>query len=114
MLDYRKPIQEMYTTMMNKMTTVCDIEKEEVENELFENKVDNEPIPQTLNGIKIHPKYTIEKQLLKYQILHPEAIPCGEMKNMSVYLTEDVYTIHTAVKWVELGKQVKASGIYLI
>ncbi|CAB1118156.1 unnamed protein product [Ectocarpus sp. CCAP 1310/34] len=80
------------------------------EKELQE-KVDKEPVPNTIAALKNHHKYVLGKKLLKFEALRPGAKAAGLVKGSKVYLKTDVATLRGASRWKKDALQVKKSEL---
>ncbi|CAM9525617.1 unnamed protein product [Ectocarpus fasciculatus] len=80
------------------------------EKELQE-KVDNEPVPNTIAALKNHHKYVLGKKLLKFEALRPGAKAAGLVKGSKVYLKADVATLRGASRWKKDALQVRKSEV---
>jgi xeroderma pigmentosum group C-complementing protein len=83
------------------------------ENEELLQAASNEAIPTSKAGFKTHPIYVIPSELGKTEALHPDAKQrvCGVFKGQLVYRRSDVSTLHTAKKWLYIGRKVRDSEL---
>eukprot|EP01130_Rhizamoeba_saxonica_P012080 TRINITY_DN5058_c0_g1_i3.p1 TRINITY_DN5058_c0_g1~~TRINITY_DN5058_c0_g1_i3.p1 ORF type:complete len:659 (-),score=131.40 TRINITY_DN5058_c0_g1_i3:58-2034(-) len=103
--------KEWIDSTIDVLSYPMDIDRDTAEKEEFSNMRQNEPIPTNQADFKKHPIFVLEKSLLKYQVIHPDAKPCSMFKKFPVYKRSDVCQISTKTKWVEKGKQVKEGEI---
>ncbi|CBN74451.1 conserved unknown protein [Ectocarpus siliculosus] len=82
-----------------------------IEEKELQEKVDNEPIPNTIAALKNHHKYVLGKKLLKFEALRPGAKAAGLVKGSKVYLKTDVATLRGASRWKKDALQVKKSEL---
>eukprot|EP00752_Nemacystus_decipiens_P004132 g3781.t1 len=80
------------------------------EKELQE-KVNKEPIPSTIAGLKNHHMYVLGKSLLKFEALRPGAKAAGLVKGSKVYLKSDVAKLRGASRWKKDSLQVRESEL---
>ena len=72
------------------------------------------PLPSTLSQYKFNPIYTLERDLLKYQAIHPADAPvAGSFREDRVYYRENVVELHTPENWLKEGRVIiKGSVVY--
>ncbi len=68
-------------------------------------RVDSMEIPKTMNAIKNHPRYCMERFVTKYQAIHPKE-PVGELHGEAIYLREHLHVLHTRDKWTREQREV--------
>ena len=64
------------------------------------------PLPNTLVGYQKHPLYCLEKQVGKYQVIHPPGL-VTKFKDQNVYLRSHLHNLHSIDKWLEKGRSIK-------
>lgn len=70
-----------------------------------------EPIPRSASALKAHPTYVRADHVPRYCALEPEAQPVGRSGDHDVYLRAHVVAVHSADKWVELGKELRPEHV---
>ncbi|KAF8378603.1 hypothetical protein HHK36_029951 [Tetracentron sinense] len=73
----------------------------------LETRALTEPLPTNQQAYKNHQLYAIERWLTKYQILHPKGPILGFCSGHPVYPRTCVQMLHTKLRWLREGLQVK-------
>jgi hypothetical protein len=74
----------------------------------------SEEMPTSLAAFKNHPKYVLEEQLKKFEVLHPRA-PLGSVKlkgqagETQVFSRSAVQLLHTKDRWIRAGRKLRRS-----
>lgn len=77
----------------------------------LETRALTEPLPTNQQAFKNHPLYAIERWLGKYQMLHPKGPVLGFCSGHPVYPRTCVQTLHTKIRWMREGLQVKPNEL---
>ena len=65
-------------------------------------------IPKSLPDFKDHPLYVLPKHLLKFQAIYPANVtPIGHFRNESIYLRDNLSTLHSRQTWLKFARIVK-------
>jgi xeroderma pigmentosum group C-complementing protein len=83
-----------------------NIQRNSEEDEELDRIAESEPIPKTLDSIKNHPLYVIEKHLKKYEAIYPMHPVLGQLAQHKVYSRSNVHTLHTKDRWIREMRQV--------
>ncbi|KAH8929315.1 Rad4-domain-containing protein [Atractiella rhizophila] len=78
-------------------------EKEDIE---LSQSARNAPMPSSLAGFKNHPLYVLERDLLRDQVLPPEANSIGSFRGIAVYPRTAVLSLKSAENWMREGMRV--------
>lgn len=77
----------------------------------LETRALTEPLPTNQQAYRNHHLYALEKWLSKYQILHPKGPILGFCSGHPVYPRTCVQVLHSKIRWLREGLQVKANEI---
>ena len=94
---------------------------DDYEDEYFDLRNEHEGIPDSLQDIKNHPFYVLEKDLRANQVLKPGAQQCGflRLRNKSnsllkVFPRKDVISCYSARHWYMQGRALKSGAKHLL
>ncbi|KAG9138484.1 hypothetical protein Leryth_012759 [Lithospermum erythrorhizon] len=88
-----------------------DTDAASIEDMELETRALTEPLPTNQQAYRNHPLYAIERWLGKYQQLHPRGPVLGLCSGHPVYPRTCVQTLHTKIRWLREGLQVKANEL---
>lgn len=69
-------------------------------------KAESESIPGRVADFKDHPLFVLEKDLLKYQFIHPR-ISLGKIKEYDIFARSSVHVLKSEQKWLQDQRQIK-------
>lgn len=75
----------------------------------LETRALTEPLPTNQQAYKNHHLYALERWLTKYQILHPKGPILGFCSGHPVYPRTSVQILHSKIRWLREGLQVRAN-----
>mmetsp|Transcript_24488 Transcript_24488/g.31815 ORF Transcript_24488/g.31815 Transcript_24488/m.31815 type:complete len:661 (-) Transcript_24488:81-2063(-) len=76
------------------------------EQEELDDITSKEAVPSSLQALKSHQIYCIEKHLKKYEVIYPRK-PVGFVKGQVVFLRKHIHTAKSQMQWRREGLQVK-------
>ena len=65
-------------------------------------------LPTTVSGFSFHPMYVLENKIKKTEVLHPQAVPCGEFRGVRIFFRQDLSQIKSEIAWTRQGRRVKS------
>lgn len=89
---------------------------DDYEEEYFDQRDENEGMPDNLQDLKNHPKYLLEKDLRNNQVLKPNSKECGYLnvgngkQILKVYDRKDVIDLKSAKQWYMEGRVLKVGS----
>jgi xeroderma pigmentosum group C-complementing protein len=90
------------------------LDRDQVEDAEFAQKEAREGLPSNVLDFKGHPYYALERHLRRHEVLHPRreagkvnAGTAARPKMEPVFRRQDVLSCKSAVKWYQLGREIK-------
>eukprot|EP00172_Hildenbrandia_rubra_P004297 Plantae.Rhodophyta-Hildenbrandia_rubra.ctg841.p1 GENE.Plantae.Rhodophyta-Hildenbrandia_rubra.ctg841~~Plantae.Rhodophyta-Hildenbrandia_rubra.ctg841.p1 ORF type:complete len:718 (+),score=142.61 Plantae.Rhodophyta-Hildenbrandia_rubra.ctg841:3-2156(+) len=65
----------------------------------FESLAADEGVPKTQTALKNHPRYVLEKHILKYEFIHPREPVLGKVGNSCIFPRSNLKLLHTRDRW---------------
>jgi len=105
----RRPDKKWYRDVNDLLNVGRKKAKEHLEicEESLETLRFDEPVPVSLNALKNHPLYCVERFLKKNECLHPKGDILGIVKGNLVYARKSVQTLKSERDWFKLGFTIK-------
>ncbi|CDO96072.1 unnamed protein product [Kluyveromyces dobzhanskii CBS 2104] len=114
-------LNEWYQEVIERLNKRSRNRIDDYEEEYFELRNEHEGIPDSLQDIKNHPFYVLEKDLRANQVLKSGAQHCGflRLRNKSnsllkVYSRKDVISCYSARHWYMQGRSLKTGAQHLL
>ncbi|CAG8482257.1 6497_t:CDS:10 [Paraglomus brasilianum] len=82
-------------------------EHDKIEDAELQSAAASEAMPNSIGAFNNHPLYALERQLKKYEYIHPKEPVIGEYRGIPVYPRANVRQLHTAELWLREGRTVK-------
>ncbi|CAG8551914.1 5862_t:CDS:10 [Paraglomus occultum] len=82
-------------------------ESDKLEDAELQSAAASEAMPNSIGAFNNHPLYALERQLKKYEYIHPKEPVIGEYRGIPVYPRANVRQLHTAELWLREGRIVK-------
>lgn len=87
-------------------------EREKKEDQEFQAKHLDEPLPTSIGTYKNHPLYALKRHLLKFQAIYPEtAAVLGYCRGEAVYSRDCVHTLHSRDTWLKQARVVRLGEV---
>ncbi|XP_075839595.1 DNA repair protein complementing XP-C cells isoform X2 [Microtus pennsylvanicus] len=87
-------------------------EREKKEDQEFQAKHLDEPLPTSIGTYKNHPLYALKRHLLKFQAIYPEtAAVLGYCRGEAVYSRDCVHTLHSKDTWLKQARVVRLGEV---
>jgi xeroderma pigmentosum group C-complementing protein len=90
------------------------LDRDQVEDAEFAQKEAREGLPSNVLDFKGHPYYALERHLRRHEVLHPRreagkvnAGTAARPKMEPVFRQQDVLSCKSAIKWYQLGREIK-------
>ena len=116
-----KELNGWYTRVIEKLNKRKKNRADDYEDEYFEKRNENEGIPDSLQDIKNHPYFVLEKDLRSNQVLRSGAQHCGflRLRNkansiLKVYSRRDVISCYSGRHWYMQGRVLKPGAQHLM
>ncbi|MBZ3876181.1 DNA repair protein complementing XP-C cells [Sciurus carolinensis] len=88
------------------------VEREKKEDQEFQAKHLDQPLPTAISTYKNHPLYALKRHLLKYQAIYPEtAAILGYCRGEAVYSRDCVHTLHSKDTWLKQARVVRLGEV---
>ncbi|XP_076202538.1 DNA repair protein complementing XP-C cells isoform X2 [Aptenodytes patagonicus] len=88
------------------------VERDEKEENEFQVKLQDQPLPTAIGEYKNHPLYALKRHLLKYQAIYPEsAAVLGYCRGEAVYSRDCVHTLHSKDTWLKQARVVRIGEV---
>lgn len=88
------------------------MEREKKEDQEFQAKHLNQPLPTSISTYKNHPLYALKRHLLKFQAIYPEtAAVLGYCRGEAVYSRDCVHTLHSRDTWLKQARVVRLGEV---
>uniref|UniRef100_A0A8D1JSK1 p125 n=1 Tax=Sus scrofa TaxID=9823 RepID=A0A8D1JSK1_PIG len=88
------------------------LEREQREDQEFQAKHLDQPMPTVIGTYKNHPLYALKRHLLKYEAIYPEtAAILGYCRGEAVYSRDCVHTLHSRDTWLKQGRVVRLGEV---
>ncbi|KAM6121190.1 DNA repair protein complementing XP-C cells isoform 2-T2 [Pterocles gutturalis] len=88
------------------------VEREKKEENEFQAKLQDQPLPTAIGEYKNHPLYALKRHLLKYQAIYPEsAAILGYCRGEAVYSRDCVHTLHSKDTWLKKARVVRIGEV---
>ncbi|XP_041872514.1 DNA repair protein complementing XP-C cells isoform X1 [Corvus kubaryi] len=85
-----------------------DVERDKKEENEFQVKLQDQPLPTAIGEYKNHPLYALKRHLLKYQAIYPEtAAILGYCRGEAVYSRDCIHTLHSRDTWLKQARVVR-------
>ncbi|XP_031977095.1 DNA repair protein complementing XP-C cells isoform X2 [Corvus moneduloides] len=85
-----------------------DVERDRKEENEFQVKLQDQPLPTAIGEYKNHPLYALKRHLLKYQAIYPEtAAILGYCRGEAVYSRDCIHTLHSRDTWLKQARVVR-------
>uniref|UniRef100_A0A182PZV5 Rad4 beta-hairpin domain-containing protein n=1 Tax=Anopheles farauti TaxID=69004 RepID=A0A182PZV5_9DIPT len=79
-----------------------------IEDVKFDRLLNKRPFPEQITEYKNHPKYAIERYLLRNEAIYPPDAPVlGHIREEPIYLRDCVHTLHSREAWLRQAKTVR-------
>uniref|UniRef100_A0A182XGG7 Rad4 beta-hairpin domain-containing protein n=1 Tax=Anopheles quadriannulatus TaxID=34691 RepID=A0A182XGG7_ANOQN len=79
-----------------------------IEDVKFDRLLNKRPFPEQIGEYKNHPKYAIERYLLRNEAIYPRDAPIlGHIRDEPIYLRDCVHTLHSRESWLRQAKTVR-------
>ncbi|XP_052895562.1 DNA repair protein complementing XP-C cells homolog [Anopheles moucheti] len=79
-----------------------------IEDVKFDRLLNKRPFPEQIGEYKAHPKYAIERYLLRNEAIYPPDAPIlGYIREEPIYLRDCVHTLHSREAWLRQAKTVR-------
>uniref|UniRef100_A0A182N6A5 Rad4 beta-hairpin domain-containing protein n=1 Tax=Anopheles dirus TaxID=7168 RepID=A0A182N6A5_9DIPT len=79
-----------------------------IEDVKFDRLLNKRPFPEQITEYKHHPKYAIERYLLRNEAIYPPDAPVlGYIREEPIYLRDCVHTLHSRESWLRQAKTVR-------
>uniref|UniRef100_A0A4Y0BN18 Rad4 beta-hairpin domain-containing protein n=1 Tax=Anopheles funestus TaxID=62324 RepID=A0A4Y0BN18_ANOFN len=79
-----------------------------IEDVKFDRLLNKRPFPEQIGEYKNHPKYAIERYLLRNEAIYPPDAPVlGYIREEPIYLRDCVHTLHSRESWLRQAKTVR-------
>lgn len=87
-------------------------EREKKEDQEFQAKHLDQPLPTSISTYKNHPLYALKRHLLKFQAIYPEtAAVLGYCRGEAVYSRDCVHTLHSRDTWLKQARVVRLGEV---
>ncbi|XP_021045698.1 DNA repair protein complementing XP-C cells [Mus pahari] len=87
-------------------------EREKKEDQEFQAKHLDQPLPTSISTYKNHPLYALKRHLLKFQAIYPEtAAVLGYCRGEEVYSRDCVHTLHSRDTWLKQARVVRLGEV---
>ncbi|XP_063147747.1 DNA repair protein complementing XP-C cells isoform X2 [Candoia aspera] len=88
------------------------VEREKKEEIEFLAKLQDQPLPRSINEYKNHPLYALKRHLLKYEAIYPEtASILGYCRGEAVYSRDCIHTLHSKDTWLKQARVVRIGEV---
>uniref|UniRef100_A0A8C3YN78 p125 n=1 Tax=Catagonus wagneri TaxID=51154 RepID=A0A8C3YN78_9CETA len=88
------------------------LEREQREDQEFQAKHLDQPLPTVIGTYKNHPLYALKRHLLKYEAIYPEtAAILGYCRGEAVYSRDCVHTLHSRDTWLKQARVVRLGEV---
>ncbi|XP_057560732.1 DNA repair protein complementing XP-C cells isoform X2 [Hippopotamus amphibius kiboko] len=88
------------------------VEREQREDQEFQAKHLDQPLPTVIGTYKNHPLYALKRHLLKYEAIYPEtAAIIGYCRGEAVYSRDCVHTLHSRDTWLKQARVVRLGEV---
>uniref|UniRef100_A0AAG5CUT7 Rad4 beta-hairpin domain-containing protein n=1 Tax=Anopheles atroparvus TaxID=41427 RepID=A0AAG5CUT7_ANOAO len=79
-----------------------------IEDIKFDRLLNKRPFPEQISEYKNHPRYAIERYLLRNEAIYPPDAPIlGHIREEPIYLRDCVHTLHSRESWLRQAKTVR-------
>ncbi|XP_053669721.1 DNA repair protein complementing XP-C cells homolog [Anopheles nili] len=79
-----------------------------IEDVKFDRLLNKRPFPEQISEFKNHPKYAIERYLLRNEAIYPPDAPIlGHIREEPIYLRDCVHQLHSREAWLRQAKTVR-------
>uniref|UniRef100_A0A182K5T0 Rad4 beta-hairpin domain-containing protein n=1 Tax=Anopheles christyi TaxID=43041 RepID=A0A182K5T0_9DIPT len=79
-----------------------------IEDVKFDRLLNKRPFPEQIGEYKNHPKYAIERYLLRSEAIYPRDAPIlGYIRDEPIFLRDCVHTLHSRESWLRQAKTVR-------
>uniref|UniRef100_A0A182XW23 Rad4 beta-hairpin domain-containing protein n=1 Tax=Anopheles stephensi TaxID=30069 RepID=A0A182XW23_ANOST len=79
-----------------------------IEDMKFDRLLNKRPFPEQIGEYKSHPKYAIERYLLRNEAIYPPDAPVlGYIREEPIYFRDCVHTLHSRESWLRRAKTVR-------
>uniref|UniRef100_A0A182PNB6 Rad4 beta-hairpin domain-containing protein n=1 Tax=Anopheles epiroticus TaxID=199890 RepID=A0A182PNB6_9DIPT len=79
-----------------------------IEDVKFDRLLNKRPFPEQIGEYKNHPKYAIERYLLRNEAIYPRDAPIlGHIRDEPIFLRDCVHTLHSRESWLRQAKTVR-------
>ncbi|KFB46982.1 AGAP002106-PA-like protein [Anopheles sinensis] len=79
-----------------------------IEDIKFDRLLNKRPFPEQISEYKNHPRYAIERYLLRNEAIYPPDAPIvGRIREEPIYLRDCVHTLHSRESWLRQAKTVQ-------
>ncbi|KFQ37793.1 DNA repair protein complementing XP-C cells, partial [Mesitornis unicolor] len=88
------------------------VERDEKEENEFQVKLQDQPLPTAIGDYKNHPLYALRRHLLKYEAIYPESAGIlGYCRGEAVYPRACVHTLHSKDTWLKQARVVRIGEV---
>ncbi|KFP86605.1 DNA repair protein complementing XP-C cells, partial [Acanthisitta chloris] len=102
---------EWWEETLQPYTSPC-VERDKKEENEFQVKLQDQPLPTAIGEYKNHPLYALKRHLLKYQAIYPEsAAILGYCRGEAVYSRDCVHTLHSRDTWLKQARVVRIGEV---
>ncbi|GMT23580.1 hypothetical protein PFISCL1PPCAC_14877, partial [Pristionchus fissidentatus] len=108
----RRRIEEWIKEVMAIQTFRSDGSRTRAEDYEYHCRIEDREVPTTIQELKQHPLYVMEKDLKKYEAIYPkDTQPVSVVRKERVFLRSNVYHLQGSINWVKFGREIKEGEI---